>query len=103
MKPVFVDYAYNGEEPLTEHSRWRLREEVGGIGDHGWEYLPAAAAKGKPQSNMNKYWLGIPLVCAGSLFPHPYRPFHRDEGCQRTSPPPCWGNWGFLSGPEDPS
>ena len=74
MKPVFVDHAYNGEGPLTDHSRWRLREEVGGIGDHVWEYLPEAAAKGMPQSNMNKYWLGIPLVCPVSPFSHSYKP-----------------------------
>lgn len=70
MKPVVIDHAYNGEEPLTDPSRWRLREEIDGVGDHVWEYLPEAAAKGQPQNNMNKYWLGIPLVC--SLSPYPY-------------------------------
>jgi len=80
MKPVFVDHAYNGEEPLTDHSRWRLREEIDGIGDHVWEYLPVAAAKDKPQNNMNKYWLGIPLVCSPSPFAHAYRPFHCTRG-----------------------
>lgn len=76
MKPVFVDHAYNGKEPLTDHSRWRLREQIGGIGDHVWEYLPEAAAKGEPQSNMNKYWLGIPMVCSTSPSAYPYRPFY---------------------------
>ena len=97
MKPVFVDHAYNGEEPLTDYSRWRLREEIGGIGDHVWEYLPESAAKSKPQGNMDKYWLGIPLVCPASPSAYPVRPFH---GARGVSAPSTWRNWSVASGPK---
>jgi hypothetical protein len=103
MKPVSVDHAYNGEEPLTDHSRWRLREEIGGIGDHVWEYLPEAAAKSKPQTNMTKYWLGIPLVSSAPPYVHTYRPFHCARDARERAPHFIRGDWGILSCPELPS
>ena len=45
---------------MTDLSRWRLAEDVD-IGVQKWEYLDPSAAKARPQSTSEKYFLGIPI------------------------------------------
>ena len=52
-------------EPFTDYSRWRLRDTTDGR--HVWDYLRSdAESAARPQTDADKYWLGIPLVRASS-------------------------------------
>ncbi|ETW79079.1 hypothetical protein HETIRDRAFT_453585 [Heterobasidion irregulare TC 32-1] len=49
-------------EPFTDYSRWRLRDTTDGR--HVWDYLRSdAECAARPQTDADKYWLGIPLDC----------------------------------------
>lgn len=45
----------------TDATRWRLRD-VGG--EQTWHYLSEEQAKEWPQTTADKYFLGLPTVCA---------------------------------------
>ncbi|KAJ6576339.1 terpene synthase [Mycena sp. CBHHK59/15] len=48
------------QDPWTDYSRWRL--EVGPGGSHVWRYLaPDEECTKWPQTDIDRYWLGIPL------------------------------------------
>ena len=54
-----------GEEPWTDYSRWKLTyTEDGG---HIWKYLNDEELKAAPQTTVEKYWLGLPLVRVNTL------------------------------------
>ena len=56
----------SGREPVTDYSRWRL--EVCDDGRHLWRYLQTdEECKAWPQSVLDKYWLGMPVVCRALL------------------------------------
>ena len=58
-----LDIPESGEQPFTDYSRWRLRVNDGGR--HTWHYLRTDEEDEKwPQNKVDKYWLGLPLVCA---------------------------------------
>lgn len=49
------------EIPFTDYRRWRLR--LGEGGRHTWHYLKAEEeCKEWPQTDIDRYWLGLPLV-----------------------------------------
>lgn len=55
-----LDIPVSGEEPFTEYSRWRLR--VSDDGRHTWHYLHTDdECRDWPQTDLDKYWLGLPL------------------------------------------
>ena len=61
-----LDIPDDGKSPFTDYTRWRLN--VGDGGRHTWEYLKSEEACAKrPQSDVEKFWLGMPLVCATQL------------------------------------
>ncbi|KAH9851875.1 lanosterol synthase [Lenzites betulinus] len=55
-----LDLPASGKLPFTDYSRWRLRSD--GPGDHTWHYLRTdEEVAAWPQTDCDKYWLGIPL------------------------------------------
>ncbi|KZV81297.1 terpenoid cyclases/Protein prenyltransferase, partial [Exidia glandulosa HHB12029] len=55
-KPLPAD----ASKPLTDYSRWRLRAEDDGR--HTWHYLKSDGELAAwPQTEMDKYWLGLPM------------------------------------------
>lgn len=44
----------------TDLGRWRLR--VSDVGRHVWHYLSEEEAEAWPQTLLDKYWLGLPMV-----------------------------------------
>ena len=51
----------DGALPFTDYSRWRFVPEVGGR--HTWRYLKdGEELEYIEQKEVDKYWLGIPLV-----------------------------------------
>jgi lanosterol synthase len=66
------DLPESGKMPFTDYSRWRLLVNDGGR--HTWHYLQTdEECKKWPQNDVDRYWLGIPLVrviqvsCLGAL------------------------------------
>jgi len=45
----------------TDATRWRLRDVDG---EQTWHYLTEEQAKEWPQTTADKYFLGLPTVCA---------------------------------------
>lgn len=61
-----IDVPESGEQPFTDYSRWRLL--VDGDGRHTWHYLQTEEqGKEWPQTNLDKYWLGLSMVHCISL------------------------------------
>ena len=59
------DVPATGDEPMTDYTRWRL--EVSGDGRHIWRYLHTEEeCEQWPQTSLDKYWLGMPLVSSHS-------------------------------------
>ncbi|KAI0714170.1 lanosterol synthase [Cerioporus squamosus] len=55
-----LDVPASGKLPFTDYSRWRLR--ISHNGDHTWHYLPTdEECAAWPQTDCDKYWLGLPL------------------------------------------
>ncbi|KAL6304502.1 terpenoid cyclases/protein prenyltransferase alpha-alpha toroid [Sparassis latifolia] len=55
-----LDIPLSGKEHFTDYSRWRLR--VSEDGRHTWHYLHTDdELQAWPQSDIDKYWLGLPL------------------------------------------
>ncbi|KAI8996475.1 lanosterol synthase [Trametes punicea] len=55
-----LDLPASGKLPFTDYSRWRLR--ITDVGDHVWEYLRTDQELAAwPQTDCDKYWLGLPL------------------------------------------
>ncbi|KAH9939145.1 lanosterol synthase [Amylocystis lapponica] len=55
-----LDIPVDGRQPFTDYTRWRLR--VSGDGRHTWHYLHTSdECRAWPQTDVDKYWLGIPL------------------------------------------
>ena len=51
----------NGDEPFTDYSRWRL--SANDNGRHLWDYLSTdEECRERPQTVLDKFWLGMPLV-----------------------------------------
>ncbi|KZS88495.1 terpene synthase [Sistotremastrum niveocremeum HHB9708] len=48
-----------GDEPFTDYSRWRL--VVDDVGNHTWDYVSEDRGSLAPQSEIEKYWLGLAL------------------------------------------
>ena len=62
------DVPLTGAEPMTDYTRWRL--EVLDDGRHIWRYLRTEEeCAARPQTALDKYWLGMPLVRRTSV-PH---------------------------------
>jgi hypothetical protein len=56
-----IDFPFSSSEPFTDYSRWRLLVNDGGR--HTWHYLKSDKECAEwPQNDVDKYWLGIPLV-----------------------------------------
>lgn len=59
-----LDIPDTAQSPFTDYSRWRL--VVQDAGDRHWVYLKTSEECDRwPQTEVDKYWLGIPLVRAG--------------------------------------
>lgn len=55
-----LDIPLSAKQPFTDYSRWRL--ECTDDGDHIWHYLhDDQQCADWPQSDIDKYWLGLPL------------------------------------------
>lgn len=55
------DLPESGKTSFTDYSRWRLLVNDGGR--HTWHYLRTdEECKEWPQNDVDKYWIGIPLV-----------------------------------------
>ncbi|OSX64198.1 hypothetical protein POSPLADRAFT_1069633 [Postia placenta MAD-698-R-SB12] len=55
-----LDIPASGAQPFTDYTRWRLR--CSDDGRHIWHYLHTdEECKDWPQSDIDKYWLGLPL------------------------------------------
>ncbi|KZT09915.1 terpene synthase [Laetiporus sulphureus 93-53] len=55
-----IDIPATGEQPFTDYSRWRLRSSEDGR--HTWHYLESDDdCNAWEQTDIDKYWLGIPL------------------------------------------
>lgn len=55
-----LDIAATGQHPFTDYARWRLR--VSEDGRHTWHYLNTdEECRAWPQTDLDKYWLGLPL------------------------------------------
>lgn len=55
------DIPPTGKTRVTDYSRWRL--EVSGDGRHIWHYLRTDEESQRwPQTTLDKYWLGLPVV-----------------------------------------
>lgn len=55
-----LDVPASGKLPFTDYTRWRLR--ISPNGDHTWHYLATdAECAAWPQSDCDKYWLGLDL------------------------------------------
>lgn len=62
-----LDVPESGNKPFTDYSRWRLLVNDGGR--HTWHYLQTDEECEKwPQNDVDKYWIGIPLVSMLSKF-----------------------------------
>nr|ALM02366.1 lanosterol synthase [Wolfiporia cocos]ALM02367.1 lanosterol synthase [Wolfiporia cocos]AVK93175.1 lanosterol synthase [Wolfiporia cocos] len=60
MSYASLDIPTSGETSFTDYSRWRLRSSEDGR--HTWHYLKTdEECQAWPQTNLDKYWLGIPL------------------------------------------
>jgi hypothetical protein len=56
-----LDIPESGNKPFTDYSRWRLLVNDGGR--HTWHYLQTnEECERWPQNDVDKYWIGIPLV-----------------------------------------
>lgn len=56
-----VEVPGDGKTPFTDYSRWRL--SLSENGDHRWKYLRTdEECREWPQNDVDKYWLGLPLV-----------------------------------------
>jgi len=57
-----LEVPLTGEKPFTDYSRWRLVVNDGGR--HTWEYLRTDnEVKHWPQTDLDKFWLGLKTVC----------------------------------------
>ncbi|TDL23680.1 terpene synthase [Rickenella mellea] len=54
-----VDIPDDGREPFTDYTRWRLTCDD--QGNHTWDYLSPQDVARRPQTAVDKYWLGLPL------------------------------------------
>lgn len=59
----------DGTVPSTDLARWRLKTSDGSHGRHTWHYLPddPQALADWPQTEEDKYWLGLKTVSCASL------------------------------------
>jgi len=59
----------DGRQCFTDYARWRLH--LGPGGRHTWHYLKSdAECKEWPQSEIDRYWLGLPMVWNNALHRH---------------------------------
>jgi lanosterol synthase len=55
------DVPESGKTHVTDYSRWRL--SMTDDGGHLWNYLHTdEECKARPQTTLEKYWLGLPVV-----------------------------------------
>ena len=60
------DVPLSGKTPVTDYSRWRLA--LTDDGGHTWHYMHTdEEAKRWPQTVLDRYWLGLPVVRVSSL------------------------------------
>lgn len=64
-----IDIPASGEKTFVDYSRWKLTyTEDGG---HIWKYLKTdEEIQSLPQTVLDKYWLGLPLVRVFSCSSH---------------------------------
>ena len=56
-----INVPLTGKAQVTDYSRWRLN--ITEDGGHIWRYLHTdEECEGRPQTVLDKYWLGQPLV-----------------------------------------
>jgi len=60
-----IDLPETGEKPFTDLTRWRL--EITDTAGHVWKYLRTDEECARwPMGDVEKYWLGLPMVRAES-------------------------------------
>src|SRR5262245_7542238 len=61
-----LDVPLSGSQPFTDYSKWRLLVNDGGR--HTWHYMNTEEeAESWPQNSVDKFWLGMPVVCRHTL------------------------------------
>ena len=102
--------SHTREPPVTDYARWRLRADDDGR--HTWHYLKTDRELAEwPQTDMDKYWLGLPMVFQKSscVLPSPFfdrqhlpHPLHEANVGYRPEPPPPEARPGYVP-PRRPS
>jgi hypothetical protein len=61
-----LDIPVSPKQPFTDYTRWRLRDTDDGR--HIWDFLRSEdELAARPSSEIDKYWLGLPLVSLYSV------------------------------------